>query len=246
MPAPGHPESNVDAVRSRFSSTAAAVGRHADERAEQLAARVRSLLDLRGDERALDAGAGSGGLAFALAPLVREVLALDLVPELLEEGRRRAGAYPNVTFVEGDVTAMPFARGEFDVVGALMLLHHVARPEVAMAELVRVTRLGGMVFVVDQVAPADPLAALDLNRFESARDPSHVRVLSDADLRGLIEQNGLVVVRDELVEEQRELEPYLDLAGCTGDARQQALAAAPGRGTYTATVAWYVLRKPLP
>jgi SAM-dependent methyltransferase len=141
---------------------------------------------------------------------------------------------------------MPFRAGEFDVVGALMLLHHVARPEVVMAELVRVARLGGTIFVVDQVAPADPLAALDLNRFEVARDPSTSRVLSDADLRGLFESNGLVAARDELVNEQRELDPYLDLAGCAGDARERALGVAPGRGDYTATVGWYVLRKPLP
>jgi ubiquinone/menaquinone biosynthesis C-methylase UbiE len=237
------PESNADAVRARFVNTAAEVGRHTDARAEQLAARVRSLLDLSGDERALDAGAGTGGLAFALAPLVREVVALDLVPEMLEEGRRRGGAHPNVTFVEGDVTALPFANGEFDLVGALMLLHHVARPEVVMAELVRVTHLGGTLLVIDQVAPADPLAALELNRFERTRDPSNARVLSDADLRGLFEQNGLVVTRDELVDERRELEPYLDLAGCSGEARQQALNAAPARDAYRATVGWFVLAK---
>jgi ubiquinone/menaquinone biosynthesis C-methylase UbiE len=240
---PGDPESNVDAVRARFSPTAAAVGQYADARAEQLAARVRSLVQLRGDERALDAGAGTGGLAFALAPLVREVVALDLVPEMLEEGRRRGEAYPNVTFVEGDVRALPFADGEFDLVGSLMLLHHVARPELVMAELVRVTHLGGTLLVIDQVAPADPLAALELNRFERARDPSNARVLSDADLRGLFEANGLVMVRDELREEHRELGPYLDLAGCAGDARELALSIAPSRSAYTATVGWYVLAK---
>jgi SAM-dependent methyltransferase len=243
VPSPPDPESHVDAVRERFSQTAAAVGRHADSRAEQLAARVRTLLDLTGQERALDAGAGTGALAFALAPLVREVVALELVPELLEEGRSRADRHPNVSFVEGDVTALPFADGDFELVGALMLLHHVARPEVAMAELVRVTRLGGTLLVVDQVAPADPLAALELNRFERARDASNARVLSDADLRGLFEQNGLVVTRDELVDEQRHLEPYLDLAGCEGHAREQALDLAPGRDAYTTTVGWYVLAK---
>jgi SAM-dependent methyltransferase len=240
---PPDPESHVDAVRERFSQTAAAVGRHADARAEQLAARVRALLDLTGQERALDAGAGTGALAFALAPLVREVVALELVPELLEEGRSRVDRHPNVTFVEGDVTALPFADGDFDLVGALMLLHHVARPEVAMAQLVRVTRLGGTLLVVDQVAPADPLAALELNRFERVRDASNARVLSDADLRGLFEQNGLVVARDELVDEQRQLEPYLDLAGCEGDARERALNLAPGRDAYSTRVGWYVLAK---
>ncbi|MFN2470218.1 MAG: class I SAM-dependent methyltransferase [Gaiellaceae bacterium] len=235
--------SNADAVRARFAATAALTAERADERAAGLSARVRGLLDLRGDERALDAGAGSGALAFALAPLVREAVAVDVVPELLEEGRRRGAAFPNVTFVEGDVTSLPFADGAFDVAGAAFVLHHVARPELALAELVRVTRPGGTVLVADQVAPVDPLLALELNRFERARDPSHARALSDADLRGLFDSNDLVLVREQVEEERRELGPYLDFAGCTGEARGRALDLAPARDAYTAVVGWYVARR---
>ncbi len=84
--------SHDEAVRSRFSETAAAVARLSDERAERLAARVRHLLTTLGTERALDAGTGTGALAFALAPLVREVVAVDMVPALLDEGRARAAS----------------------------------------------------------------------------------------------------------------------------------------------------------
>jgi ubiquinone/menaquinone biosynthesis C-methylase UbiE len=237
------PGSNEDAVRSRFSQTADAVGRLSDERAERLAERVRHLLTTTGSERALDAGSGTGALAFALSPLVREVVALDLVPELLEQGRARAGNYPNVTFMEGDVMALPFPDSSFDLAGSLMVLHHVTRPELAMSELARVTRLGGTLLVVDQVAPIDPLEALELNRFEAARDPSHVRALADQDLRGLFEANALVVVRDELREERRELGSYLDLAGCEGEERRVAEELAPGHDSYATTVGWYVLQR---
>ena len=235
---------HADALRARFRSSAEALGRLADERATALSERIRRLVDPRGDERALDAGCGTGALAFALAPLVREVVGLDLVPEMLEEARRRSAAFPNVTFVEGDVTRLPFADGEFDLVGSVSVLHHVARPEVVVAELARVTRLGGTLLVGDQIAPADPLAALELNRFERARDPSQTRVLADADMRGLFEANGLVVVREEFHEERRELGSYLERAGCTGEARARALALAPGRQAYTAVIGWYVLRRP--
>lgn len=235
--------SHDEAVRSRFSQTAAAVGRLSDERAERLAERVRHFLTTSGTERALDAGTGTGALAFALAPLVREVVAVDLVPELLEEGRRRAERAPNVTFVEGDITQLPFEDGSFDLTGSLMVLHHTVRPEVAMAEMTRVTRLGGTLLIVDQIAPLDPLAALELNRFEAARDPSHVRALTDPDMRGLFEANNLVAVRDELLEEHRELGSYLDLAGCGGAERERAEQLAPGHDSYQTTVGWYVLQK---
>ena len=110
-----------------------------------------------------------------------------------------------------------------------------------MAELVRVTRPRGRVLVVDQIAPVDPLAAAELNRFERARDPSHTRALADVDLRGLFESNGLVLIRAEYEREPRELDAYLDLAGCEGEAREQAETLASPN--YTADLGWYLLEK---
>ena len=144
--------------------------------------------------------------------------------------------------VEADATALPFAADSFDLAGTLRTLHHVPRPELVIAELVRVTRPGGTLLVVDQIAPVDPLAALELNRFERARDPSTTRILADVDLRSLFDANGLVLRRSEVVREPRELESYLDLAGCEGAARDRAAAVAP-RG-YTAEIGWYLLTKP--
>jgi hypothetical protein len=119
----------------------------------------------------------------------------------------------------------------------------VPRPELAVSELVRVTRPGGQLLVVDQVAPIDPLAALELDRFERSRDPSHTRVLPDTDFRGLFDANDLVLRRAEFEAQRREVEPYLDLAGCEGEAREEARALAGG-DTYEVTIGWYLLFKP--
>ena len=232
--------STHDAMRARFAATADRIAAFQERRADELAKRVREFLPLRGDERALDAGAGAGALAFALAPLVREVVAVELVPELIERGRPKAPQ--NVTFIEGDITKLDFERASFDLTGTLRTLHHVSRPELVIAELTRVTRPGGTMLVVDQIAPNDPLAALELNQFERARDASHTRALADVDLRQLFESNNLVLVKAEFVSEPREVDPYLDLAGCEGEAREQARALAPS--DYTAELGWYLLRRP--
>ena len=51
--------------------------------------------------------------------------------------------------------------------------------------------------------------------------------------------NGLVLRRAEIESEPRDLDAYLDLAGCEGDARERARGLAPG--DYTAELGWYVL-----
>jgi ubiquinone/menaquinone biosynthesis C-methylase UbiE len=230
-----------DATRERFARTADRIAALQDARATELEAKVVQFVAPGGDERVLDSGSGAGALAFALAPHVREVVAADLVPELLEQGRRRGERFPNVTFVEGDATKLPFESASFDLAGSLRTLHHIARPELAVAELARVTKPGGRVLVVDQIASVDPVAAVELNAFERARDPSHTRALADIDLRHLFEANELVLRRAEYEREPRDLGPYLDLAGCEGEARERAEALAPPN--YTAELAWYLLEK---
>jgi SAM-dependent methyltransferase len=230
-----------DATRERFGRTADRLAALQDGRAAELEAKVLRFVAPSGDERVLDSGSGAGALAFALAPHVREVVAVDLVPELLEQGRRRGDRFPNVEFVEGDATRLPFELGSFDLACSLRTLHHIARPELAVAELARVTRLGGRVFVADQIAPVDPLVALELNAFERARDHSHARALADIDLRHLFEANGLVLSNAEYEREPRDLDAYLELAACEGDARERAESLAPRN--YTAELGWYLLEK---
>jgi SAM-dependent methyltransferase len=232
-------------AENRFARTADRVAALQDARADSLARDVERFVRPAGGGRMLDVGCGAGALALALAPHAREVVGVDPVPELLARARERAPA--NATFVEADGTALPFADESFDLAGTLRTLHHVPRPERVLAELTRVTKRGGRVLVVDQIAPPDPLDALAVDRFERARDPGHARLLPDIDLRQLFEANELVLIRTREDEERRPLEAYLDLAGCDGAERERAVRLAPHGGeTYTAVLAWYLLERPRP
>ncbi|MCC6222236.1 MAG: methyltransferase domain-containing protein [Thermoleophilia bacterium] len=249
-----------DLTRARFAATADRLAALGEQRVGVLRERLTRLLAPRGDERALDAGTGAGPAALALAPLVAEVVGVDLVPELLAHARRAAAGVPNLTFVEGDLKRLPFEPESFELVLTVRTIHHVQWPEVALAELVRVCAVGGRLLVVDQIASADPLEALAHNRLERLRDPSHARVLSDQDLRGLLDVNDLTVRRVEVEREDVALDAYLERAGCEGAAKaavlgevEELLARRQTAGVrlrregsgygLTLTIAWYVAEK---
>ena len=212
------------------------------ERAADLEERlVRLLAPLAGDERVLDAGCGTGALAYALAAHVSEVVGVDATESFLDAARGSAPA--NCTFLAGDVMALPFEYGAFDIAGSVRVLHHVRRSELVVSELARVTRPGGRILLVDQLGHVDPMVSLEQDRFERARDPSHTRLLSDASIRSLLEANDLVVTRNEVTRERRDVERFLDLAGLEGADRERIRRMAPAP-VYDVELGWYVARKP--
>lgn len=147
----------------------------------------------RGHERVLDAGCGTGHTALAFAPLVAEVLALDLTEAMLEQGRglARERGLTNVRFQSGDVEQLPFPDASFDLVTSRYSAHHYPHPLVALCEFARVLRPGGTFLLVDVVAPDDPTQDTFLNTIELLRDPSHVRDHSIAQWQALCASAGM-------------------------------------------------------
>jgi len=215
-----------------------------EERAVELSERVRRLLGpFRGTEIALDSGTGTGSFALALASYVGEVVATDTSGEYLDAAR--AVAPENVRFVEGDSTALPFGYATFDIAACVRVLHHVHRPELAVSELARVTRPGGRLLIADQLGSVDPLRSLEMDRFERLRDPSHQRLLPDADIHGFLDANDLVLLSHEVTRERVDLERRLELAELPEEERVRLRGLAPG-ALYDIEVGWYVARKPGP
>jgi ubiquinone/menaquinone biosynthesis C-methylase UbiE len=213
-----------------------------ERRSAELAERARRLLGpFSGREVALDAGCGTGSLAFALAPHVVEVVGVDTREDYLEAGR--ASAPGNVRLQQGDVMSLPFGYAEFDLVCCHRVLHHVRRPELAVSELARVARPGGRVFVADQLGSIDPLVNLEQDRFERLRDATHQRLLPEADIRGYLDANDLVLLSSEVTREKVDLEERLALAGLAEDERVRIRGPAPA-APYEIEVGWYVARKP--
>jgi SAM-dependent methyltransferase len=99
--------------------------------------------------RVLDVAAGTGNVAIPAAATGADVVATDLVPELLEQGKTAAAARGvELTWRPANAEALPFADAEFDAVlsciGVMFAPHH----QQAADELVRVCRSGGTVGVI--------------------------------------------------------------------------------------------------
>jgi ubiquinone/menaquinone biosynthesis C-methylase UbiE len=135
----------------------------------------------------LDVGCGAGHVAEQIAPHVRQVVGVDLTPALLAVGakRLRDAGIANVLLQEGNAGDLPFVDESFDLVVSRGALHHMPRPEQALAEIARVCRPGGRVVASDMVAPsADSRIAFDdLHR---VIDPSHAGVLLDVELAEML------------------------------------------------------------
>jgi SAM-dependent methyltransferase len=123
----------------------------------------------------------------------RAPLGLDATEAMLDEARRLAMAsgVDNVAWHCGDVYALPFADGAFDVVSCRFALHHLHQPASAFAEMLRVCRRGGRVVLCDAVASDDAAKAAAFNAMERHRDPSTVEFRPLAFLLALFRDAGL-------------------------------------------------------
>jgi ubiquinone/menaquinone biosynthesis C-methylase UbiE len=102
---------------------------------------------LAGD-RVLDVGTASGNTALAAARRRAKVTGIDITPVLLERARARAEAEGlHVDFDPGDVTALTFADGSFDVVMSTFGSIFAPDPERTAAEMARVCRPGGKIAI---------------------------------------------------------------------------------------------------
>jgi SAM-dependent methyltransferase len=145
------------------------------------------------DDTVLDVACGGGIVVCGFAPNVRHATGIDMTPAMLERARSLAAekGIANVTWQEGDVTRLPYPDGAFTIVVTRFAVHHFPDPQTVFGEMVRVCAPGGRVVVVDTCASPDPAKAAEFNRLELLRDPSHVRALPLAELKGLFGAAGL-------------------------------------------------------
>ena len=108
------------------------------------------------ETKALDLACGTGDIAFALAARGARVTGLDITLRMLELARTKPHERDRVSFVLGDMMALPFGAAGFDVVTTGYGLRNVPDITASIAEIARVLGPGGVFVSLDFNKPANP------------------------------------------------------------------------------------------
>jgi SAM-dependent methyltransferase len=113
---------------------------------EDAAAEFMAGLPLSAGMRVLDSACGTGNLAVHAARAGCEVHGVDIARNLLSQARANAASEGlSIDYREGDVEALPYEAGAFDLVVSMFGVMFAPRPEIVAAELARVTKPGGRI-----------------------------------------------------------------------------------------------------
>lgn len=202
-------------------------------------------LSVNPGDRLLDLGAGQGRHTFEALRRGAQVTAVDLNPDDLNHIEEWVGAMVEAgdipapsepVTLKADALALPFADGHFDRVIASEVLEHIPSDDAAIAELVRVTKPGGMISVtVPRRWPEQVCWALSDQYHEV--EGGHVRIYRGSELVDKLRAAGLEVLDQHHAHALHS--PYWWLKCASGVQRDTVLTKA-----YHQVLVWDLMKRP--
>lgn len=168
---------------------------------------ARSALPLLAPGRVLDIASGDGVLAELLAPHSQEYVCVDASARVVVAASERLRRFGHVQVREGDMHALPFEDGHFDLVVLMHALTYAALPAVAVAEAARVLRPGGRL-LLSSLARHEHRVAVEAY--------GHVNLgFTDKELRRFMEKAGLEIATTETVTREKR-PPHFEVIALIG------------------------------
>ncbi len=131
----------------------------------------------RHNNRLLDIATGGGHVANLLAPLFKEVVALDLTEKMLENAKKfiLGNGHDNVSFIVGHAEKLPFADKAFDTITCRIAAHHFTNPTRFIYEVNRTLEDDGLFILIDNVSPENN----EYDTFYNFIEKSVIRVMKE-------------------------------------------------------------------
>lgn len=154
--------------------------------------------------RLLDVGTGTAQIPIELCrrPVACRVVAIDLAAEMLKLANRnitQAGLSNSIQTACIDAKQMPYPTGSFEAVVSNSIMHHIPQPDSVLAEMIRVLRNGGLLFVRDLLRPNSLTEVDHLVATYAGKENAHSQQLFRDSLHAalsLMEVRDLAVVYD--------------------------------------------------
>ncbi len=156
---------------------------------------ARGALPLLETGDVLDIASGDGVLAELLAPHAKRYVCVDASPRVVAAAAERLKPFKNVEVRRGDMHALPFPAGQFDIVVLMHALTYAAKPAQAVAEAARVLQPGGRV-LLSSLAKHEHRAAVEAY--------GHVNLgFTEKELRKFADKAGLDVQTAETITREK-------------------------------------------
>jgi len=204
------------------------------------------LLPIQPGDRLLDMGCGGGRHAFEAARRGARVVALDTDRSELSQvtavfaAMAQAGEIPeggSGLAVSGDATCLPFEDGSFDKVIAAEVLEHLPADQLAMNEIARVLRPGGMVAVTVPAWLPERICWRLSDDYHN-NPGGHIRIFTRRELITKLTRSGLAVTGQHRAHALHS--PYWWVKCAVGVHNDEH----PLAGAYHKLLVWDIMRKP--
>jgi SAM-dependent methyltransferase len=183
-----------------FNVAATAYDRFMGVYATPLAREFATLLGVDPGQRVLDVGCGPGALTTEVLRRGAAVSAVDPTEQFVAAVRERC---PGVDARVAGAEALPFPDGGFDVVAAQLVVQFMADPVAGVAEMVRVTRPGGVVgsCIWDHATGRGPVSVFweGLRQLGDEHDESGLPGVAEGDLVRRLTAAGLADVQGSVL-----------------------------------------------
>jgi ubiquinone/menaquinone biosynthesis C-methylase UbiE len=215
-----------ETVRKQFTRTADAFAKFAVRDSAEVLAEKVEFARPQAQEIILDIACGPGAFVLAVAPRTHFAAGIDLTPEMLRQARefQAEKQVVNAAFACADADQMPFPDASFDLVSCQHAFHHITKPELVLAEMLRVAKPEGRLLILDPLAPESDAKFELYNQIERLRDPSHTSSLRLTTYLSLFEEQGLEISRQSVRRRARSFDQWMKRAGL-----------APGQKRYAET-----------